>query len=271
MAIVARRVGALTNGGALAAAVVGFVVFGWGGAAAALTLLVFFGSGSALTRWLGSREDDDRERRDANGRRATQVLANGTVAAAAVVAAALTQHPMWTAAFAGAVATATADTWATEFGVTSKRPPVLITTGRPVPTGRSGAVSLAGTLGGVAGACLIAGAAAVSMALLPWPAAIAVPRVTTEVVRFATAAAVGGIIGMFGDSLLGATVQEYFRCAACGARTEQSVHHCQRAAVRTKRAGGWPGMNNDAVNFVATVIGAAAAMTLFRFIPVLQS
>ena len=48
------------------------------------------------------------------------------------------------AAFAGAIAAASADTWATEIGTLSPANPVSIATLRPVQTGMSGGVSILG-------------------------------------------------------------------------------------------------------------------------------
>lgn len=159
----------LTRRGAAAALAVGLAVaggFGWRGLA---LLLAFFVSGSLLTPGGGQR-------------RARQVIANGGVAALAALAGS------W-AAFAGSIAAATADTWATEIGRHSRTPPRLITNGRPVPAGTDGGITLLGTAGGVAGAAFIAGLAFVFE-----------PRV-------AVAVGAGGVFGMLLDSLLGATLQ----------------------------------------------------------------
>lgn len=261
VAVIARRVKALTNDGAVAAAIIGFIVFGQGGMAAALPLLVFFVSGSLLTRWNASRSHDDMQRvrsgvarRDADGRTAIQVLANGGVAAGTMIGAAVWPHPVWLAAFAGAVATAAADTWATELGMRSARPPVLITTGAPATAGQSGAVSMAGTAGGGAGAIMIGVITAAAHAM------------TSGSMWLAVVIALGGFTGMLADSWLGATVQQYFHCPACGARTEHAVHDCRDGGVRTRRQGGWPGFDNDAVNFTATLIGAVVAGIVYRLV-----
>src|SRR6266850_2139351 len=130
---VVRRVKWLTTAGAAAAlAVGGATVWGVGWRGFGL-LLAFFVSGSLLTRGGGGQ------------RNARQVVANGGVAAAAALLGA------WPA-FAGAVAAATADTWATEIGAYSSTTPRLITSGAPVTQGANGGITLLGTAGGVLGA-----------------------------------------------------------------------------------------------------------------------
>lgn len=162
----------LTPAGAAAALVVGAATVwgtGWRGFG---LLLAFFVSGSLLTKGGGRRT-------------ARQVLANGGVAAAAAL---LGSWP----AFAGAIAAAAADTWATEIGAHSRTPPRLISSGAPVSAGANGGVTLLGTAGGVLGAALIGG--------LTW---VLGPRD----LRLAAVVAVAGVLGMLIDSLLGATLQ----------------------------------------------------------------
>src|SRR5258705_3442951 len=79
-----------------------------------------------------------------------QVLANGGVAALAALAGSRI-------AFAGALAAAAADTWASEIGRHSRTLPRLITNGKPVPAGTDGGMTLLGTAGGFAGAVFMAG------------------------------------------------------------------------------------------------------------------
>ncbi len=162
----------LTRRGAAAALAVGLATtwgFGWRGL---FLLLAFFVSSSLLSK--------------AKTRNERQVLANGGVAALAALAGS------W-AAFAGALAAATADTWATEIGRYSSKPPRLITTGKPVPAGTDGGMTLVGTGGGIAGAAFMA-----ALAFLFEP-------------RVAVAVVVAGVFGMLLDSLLGATVQGAIR------------------------------------------------------------
>jgi uncharacterized protein (TIGR00297 family) len=162
----------LTPRGAVAALAVGVATvygFGWRGA---VLLLAFFVPSSLLTRAVeGGRRRNER-----------QVIANGGIAALAALAGSW----VW---FAGALAAATADTWATEIGSHARTPPRLITTWTPVPAGTDGGITLLGTAGGIAGAGIMAG----------------VSYVLGQ--RAAPAIAAAGVVGMLLDSLLGATVQ----------------------------------------------------------------
>jgi uncharacterized membrane protein len=78
----------------------------------------------------------------------------------------------------------------------------------------------------------------------------------TDAVAAVTAA---GCAGALADTLIGATVQERRWCDACALATEQAVHVC---GAPTRRAGGLAALDNDAVNLMATVVGAAAALLL---------
>jgi uncharacterized protein (TIGR00297 family) len=91
-----------------------------------------------------------------------------------------------------ALAEATADTVSSEIGQAFGGTPLLLTTLRRVPPGTDGAISLRGTLAGIAGAAIVAAAGARSMHLSPLQSSIALAA---------------GICGLFFDSLLGATVE----------------------------------------------------------------
>lgn len=243
--------GALAETGVLAAVLTGALVFGLGGWGPGVALVYFFVSSSLLSRVAGGRKATAAAHYAKGARRdAGQALANGGVAAALCVAGAATGGTRLLGAALGALAAACADTWATELGALSRRLPRLITSLRAVPAGTSGAVSLPGTLAAAAGALstgLVAVLAAAAGAGLS-PAAL--PQVA--------AAGAAGLAGSLVDSLLGATVQGLYRCAVCGTETERA-QHCGRPA-RPFRGAPWLG--NDAVNFLATLSGAAAMYLL---------
>ena len=166
-------------------------------------------------------------------------------------------------AFLGAVATATADTLATEIGLLNPLPPRLITNPRKiVPPGTSGGVSVAGELATVLGTLLIGGIAALLAApfwinlfgtsLMPELAGIAP-------VTFVLVAMVGGIVGCTVDSVLGATIQGHWSCDVCGKQTEKKAH-CGEKATYLR---GNQFLDNHMVNLVSCLMGAFVAIGLF--------
>ena len=149
IAFVAYRAHSLSRSGALAALVLGTVIFGLGGFGWAVLLLGFFISSSLLSRLFKRRKAAFDEKFSKGSRRdAWQVAANGGTAGLMVLLHVLFPGAAWPwLAFAGSLAAANADTWATELGVLSRTAPRLITTGKKVERGTSGGVSLGGTAG----------------------------------------------------------------------------------------------------------------------------
>jgi uncharacterized protein (TIGR00297 family) len=224
---------ALTLDGALAAALMGCVVFVRGGLPAAGALLMFFGSSTALSH-LGEPLKRSLPLAQAKGARrdAWQVLANGGVATLCVAL----DRPL---AFVGALAAAGADTWATELGLLAKGPPRLITTWRKVPAGTSGGISAQGLLASLGGSLVVG-------------IAFAVLGGTRLAIR---SGAVAGVVAALADSLLGATLQATYWCPPCETRCEEPLH--RRCGTRTEFTNGLPWMTNDTVNALSTLVGAA--------------
>ncbi|MCX6025913.1 MAG: DUF92 domain-containing protein [Chloroflexi bacterium] len=252
VSLAASRARLLSPGGAAAAVVVGTMVFGGAGLPGAGLLLAFFISSSLLTRVVNPRAVEAADKFSKGGRRdAAQVLANGGLAAllaGVILPAAGELSPVVWAAFAGALAAANADTWATEIGVRFGRRPVLITTLAPATPGTSGAVTGAGLAASFGGAGLIA-----VLSLLGAPGARAP-------LLLAVLTAAAGSLGALVDSLLGATLQARYRCLACGKVTEQHPQH--RCGGLTTLTGGWAVVSNEVVNFDCTAVGAALAGAL---------
>lgn len=96
------------------------------------------------------------------------------------------------AGFIGAIATATADTMASEIGVLSK--PILITSKEHVKPGTDGGVSVLGTAAGIVGALIIG----ITANLI---------NVSPNITQSILIALVSGMVGCFADSLLGATLE----------------------------------------------------------------
>lgn len=94
--------------------------------------------------------------------------------------------------FIGSIATATADTMASEIGVTTT--PRLITTLKKVPPGTDGGISIQGTVAGIVGAGVI-GVSAYLLGIYPDP------------VKTLEIAIISGTAGCFADSVLGAVLE----------------------------------------------------------------
>jgi len=94
--------------------------------------------------------------------------------------------------FIGSIATATADTLASEVGVVQQ--PRLITTMRKVPPGTDGGISILGTAAGIIGAGII-GVSAYLLGIFPDP------FVTLKI------SIIAGTVGCFVDSILGAVLE----------------------------------------------------------------
>lgn len=269
LSLAAWRMHMLTVSGMLAAAVMGALVFGLGGLPWACLLIAFFLSSSLLSRVARGRKTAlDEKFAKGSQRDAWQVLANGGVATILLVISHVQREVIgcgetcfaangWAfLAFAGSLAAANADTWATELGVLSKSQPRLISSFRRVPTGTSGAISPAGILAATAGAALIAW-----LAGLPWsglPHALDWPHVLLLV----TAA---GLSGSLIDSLLGATLQTIYHCPQCDRETEKHpLHGC---GTETTRIRGLDGLDNDLVNMSCTLTGALLVWLVFMLLP----
>ena len=123
------------------------------------------------------------------GRRTSKnVISNGVVAC--FMAAFGGYYLPFVGGFIGAIATATADTLASEIGVLDQNPR-LITTFQKVNPGTNGAVSVLGTAVGIAGAAVI-GIAAYFLGIMP----NALSAILVSIIS--------GTVGCFMDSILGA-------------------------------------------------------------------
>lgn len=242
----------LRTSGALAATVVGTLSlragWPWGG-----FLMVWFAWATLGSRLGRARKDARTAGVVEKGaqRDASQVIANGGIFALAAAVASASGDPasdtaLWGAA---ALAAAGADTMATEIGTWVGGTPRSVRTWSTVPTGTSGAVSVAGSAAMV-GSALVLSAFAVAFGLVP-------------VARW-WIVAVAAVFGALVDTAVGALVQERRWCPLCDTATEQRRHPC---GTSTRHRGGWRWLGNDAVNLVCTAAAAALAWLLAQAMP----
>lgn len=224
LAAAAYAARSVNRSGVVAGWVLGTAIYTFLGWRGFLLLGAFFVLGSAATKVGYRRKAAVKLAQEEGGRRgARHALANVTVAALCALFAALTPHPvLFAIAFAGAFATAAADTASSEIGQLIGRRTFLITTLKPVPRGTEGAVSLEGTLAGIAASLMIAALGA-AVGLYPWMGVLAV--------------AAAAFAGTTFESVVGATIERR----------------------------GW--LDNEALNFLNTLVGALAAMALALALP----
>jgi uncharacterized protein (TIGR00297 family) len=219
LAILAHRARSVDLSGAVVGWILGTAIYvglDWQGF---LFLMTFFGIGTACTKLGYKKKAAAGLAQEKGGRRsARHAIANAGVAAACALFAATTPHfGLFALAFVGAFATALSDTTSSEIGQLYGRRTFLITTLKPVPRGTEGAVSLEGTLAGVAASLLVA--------VLGWVVGFFGPL---EIVLVVLAAFIGTTL----ESLVGATLEK-------------------RGLL-----------DNEAVNFLNTLVGALAAVGL---------
>lgn len=236
--------GSLSLSGVGGALLIGTVTFGFGGWLWGVLLALFFITSSLLSHFKESEKRTVAEKFDKGHRRDLgQVLANGGLGAILSLLSWLFPSPVWLPIFMGVVATVNGDTWATELGTLSKGRPRLITSGRSVETGTSGAISLLGTLVSWLGGVVVA-----------VPAGLWSNQLTLS-----KAILIGGLAGLAGslfDSLLGATLQQIYYCDHCQKETERKIHKCGQP-TRPLRGLSW--LNNDLVNLISSLVGGLAA------------
>lgn len=248
----------LSGSGFIAAVLLGTCMYALGSAVWFGTLIAFFLSSTLLSKWKKKAKEAAESGYEKTGRRdAGQVAANGGLALLLCAGNALAPHPLWWFAFLGVLAAVNADTWATEIGGLSKSAPRSILSGRRVAPGTSGGVSGLGLAASMAGGLFIGLAAWLLLLAVPGqaePSGIA--SAWLRLPAWLGIGLFGGTVGSLADSLLGASVQQMFRCGVCGRDIETAVH-CGRPAARIRGYAGW---NNDAVNVAGSLVGGLAAM-----------
>lgn len=233
----------LTKSGILAVILIGTLICGFGPWISWVLIILFFASSGCIhlvkKRFNQKKENSIAEKNDT--RDAWQVLANSFPSLVCIILFFFTQKDLFLIAFVSGIAGATADTWASEIGILSKKPPRSIATLNALEPGLSGGVSLLGSISSFFGSFLIAGVFA-----LVYPFYFIIPFIC-------------GVLGCLVDSLLGATIQVKYRCLVCGKVTEKITHHQQP----TQKISGISWLTNDWVNFLTGIITVILSISLY--------
>jgi uncharacterized protein (TIGR00297 family) len=251
LALGAWKAHILDKWGAVTAFAIGFVTFvfppeGWKWF---IILLLFLMVSSYMTHYKYQVKRKKGFAQEKGGARGwPNVAANGGVAGLLALLTPLCPTELMLAAFLGTVATANADTLATEIGLLNPTDPRLITDlRRVVPAGTSGGISVLGELATLLGALMI-GIAAGLLGVTGNPGWS--PNVLIGTTMIA------GLAGCSLDSVIGATVQGIYRCSVCNKITENR-RHCGAPSVPLR---GRKIIDNNVVNLAATVFGAVVAV-----------
>jgi uncharacterized protein (TIGR00297 family) len=248
LSILAYRFRAMDALGLAAGGVMGLIILYSGGWAWLTLLLAFFVVASLATKYRYSYRRKHATNEEKNMIRGwPNTLANGGIATVAAIIELYRPSGLWAAMFLGAVGTALGDTLATELGLLSKSKPRRITDLKPVEPGTSGGITPLGLTAQLAGP-LFLGATALAVGFRAGgPLGILLPTV------------VGGFSGGCLDSLIGATIQGVNRCQVCGRMTEALTHH----GKPTRTLQGVRAIDNNMVNFLATLFGGLVGMALY--------
>lgn len=244
-AVLAWKFRMLNPSGAIMAIVVGCCIALGFGIEGIVLLGTFFISSSVLSKMNKKKKSSLVDIHEKGSTRDwVQVLANGGLAAAFGLAAFIWPTPLFILALGISLASANSDTWASELGTMSRRPPISIRGLKRVATGTSGAVSLWGTIAGFVGSLLLAVVATLLFQL-----------------SFETFLVIllFGFLGMLIDTILGAYLQAEYICSKCGLHIEKPIH-CHEEAVLYK---GQSWIRNDTVNFISSLSAVVLGLVFF--------
>ncbi len=241
--LVLFKLNVLTIDGALGAFIMGLFIFGSGGWKFLVPIGLFFLTSSFLSKILKNDKDKNFESFGKGSRRdLIQVYANGVIPMLISIWWLYDPSEILYIAFLASVASATADTWATEIGIYSKIAPRNCISFRKLKPSVSGGVTLFGTIASLLGAGIISLSA----------------QFFLQSSAQALLVLLAGFTGSIFDSIIGATVQAIYVCNKCGKRTERS-QHCGNSTVLES---GNKTINNDMVNLLCTLSGATIVILI---------
>ncbi|MGA8943334.1 MAG: DUF92 domain-containing protein [Thermoactinomyces sp.] len=238
---------ALDISGSLLSLLIGTVIIFAKGLEFLTVLLAFFISSTLLTKYRSSfKKQLEEDLYEKTGTRDwQQVLANGAMGMVCAFLYWLYPSEELTFAYYASFAAANADTWASEIGVLSKKPPISIIHFRRVERGISGGVSLRGLVASVLGACLIG--LLYGFFTSDWHGTLLLTLI--------------GFAASLLDSVLGAVFQPLYFNRQKGILTEKA----READKMNEKVKGISWFDNDVVNLVCSVTASVAGWCLKYF------
>lgn len=201
-------------------------------------LMFFFFSSTLITKFGKMKRSDVEKIHEKKGRRDIyQVLANSGLAVVFAILFAFTQDLRFQIAVLVCIASATADTWASEIGIFSTKPPISILRLKPVLRGLSGGVSGLGMLASLGGALMIG--------LIYW--IFQNPNVSMDLFLIIVSL---GVLGGIVDSILGDLIQAKYLNIKTNTLTEKRLTHEQP----NRLIKGFAWVNNDWINFMSIFV-----------------
>ncbi len=235
--IAAYKTGLLTLDGSIAASLVALLIYGFGSWKFTFPILLFFISSNILGKAGNNLKHRFKSVYEKSSKRdAHQVFANGGIAVVWATIYFFYTSDLVYYLFVAAIAAANADTWATELGIFSKSKPRLITSFKKVEKGRSGGISMIGSISAFCGSLLISFSGFIFITKGP---------IEFNILIFLT---IAGFLSSFVDSYLGASFQAQYQDEITGQFTEKAFN---KMKTENKLISGNKWLNNDMVNFLS--------------------
>ena len=245
LTVFAYRINAIDAYGVIAAVPVGFITLIFGGVTWFLALLSFFLIASYYTRHkFEQKELAGFSEKNRGARSWTNVLANGGLPAFfAIMYHYSGNNNLYLLFFSGSLAFALADTIATEVGLLSRSAPISILSGKPIPRGHSGGVTLRGEMAALVGTLVIGSICGLFFSNDAGQFAIILIACITS-----------GMLSTNLDSVLGETWQCKYKCSVCNKYSEIRIVHCDVITIQHR---GFRFVDNNVVNAISSLFGAA--------------
>lgn len=228
----------LSFGGSVVTFLLAVSIFGIGGIMWAVPILTFFILSSLLSKMGKNAKKRYFTTFEKTGiRDQYQVLANGGIGGILVLISYFYYDISLYYAYLISLATATADTWATEIGIIYGKNTIKITNFQKVDPGTSGGITIPGTLAAFLGSLVIT-----FVGYLMYP--------LINIKTFFMICLLGFFASLT-DSVFGATIQAQYKCKQCAGFTEKK-YHCN---IIAEQISGYTFINNDMVNFLSALSG----------------